>query len=126
MDFEELISYSLRVCLLVSVLLIAIGIALVFTNNGGAQFNITQIASGTNEVNSSQFSFSQILQSASGLDGIGFIFLGLIVLIGTPVIRVILSVFYFAFERNWLYTVITLIVLLNLLIAIFIVPKLVV
>ncbi len=49
---------------------------------------------------------------------------GLFVLVATPVTRVLLSVLMFAAERNALYTAITLIVLVNLLIAIFVVPVL--
>lgn len=37
--------------------------------------------------------------------------LGLLVLIATPVCRVVLSIAYFALSRDWLYTTITLLVL---------------
>jgi uncharacterized membrane protein len=54
--------------------------------------------------------------------GNNLILTGILVLFATPVARVSVSIFMFAAERNLLYTVITTIVLVNILIAIFIVP----
>jgi uncharacterized membrane protein len=48
-------------------------------------------------------------------DSRGIIQLGLLVLIGTPVARVVFSVIAFLLERDWTYTVVTLIVLAVLL-----------
>jgi uncharacterized membrane protein len=45
------------------------------------------------------------------LDPAAIIQLGLLILIATPVARVAFSVFAFAQERDWLYVVVTLIVL---------------
>ncbi|MGH9561724.1 MAG: DUF1634 domain-containing protein, partial [Terracidiphilus sp.] len=45
----------------------------------------------------------------------GIIQLGLLLLIATPVARVIFTVFAFAYERDWTYVVITLVVLSLLL-----------
>lgn len=44
---------------------------------------------------------------------------GLLMLIATPVARVVFSVFAFAAERDWMYVVFTLIVLTILLVSIF-------
>jgi uncharacterized membrane protein len=54
---------------------------------------------------------SQIFEQAISLHARGLIQLGLLILIATPVARVAFSVFAFAEERDWLYVVITLIVL---------------
>ncbi|HEX4074909.1 MAG TPA: DUF1634 domain-containing protein [Candidatus Acidoferrales bacterium] len=54
---------------------------------------------------------SQIFEQAISLHGRGLIQLGLLLLIATPVARVAFSVIAFAVERDWLYVVITLIVL---------------
>jgi uncharacterized membrane protein len=48
--------------------------------------------------------------------------LGMYVLLATPVIRVVLSIIFFALQKNKLYVTITSIVLFNLLVAIFALP----
>jgi uncharacterized membrane protein len=49
------------------------------------------------------------------LDPAAIIQLGILILIATPVARVAFSVFAFAEERDWMYVVVTLIVLALLL-----------
>ena len=56
-----------------------------------------------------------ILHDAARLDSRGIIQLGLLLLILTPIARVVFSVFAFAMERDRMYVVITLIVLSVLL-----------
>jgi uncharacterized membrane protein len=58
---------------------------------------------------------SGILKAAVALDSAAIIQLGLLLLIATPVARVAFSVFAFREERDWMYVVITLIVLALLL-----------
>jgi uncharacterized membrane protein len=58
---------------------------------------------------------SQIFEQALSLHSRGLIQLGLLILIATPVARVAFSVVAFAIERDWLYVVVTLIVLAILL-----------
>jgi uncharacterized membrane protein len=52
-----------------------------------------------------------ILHEAAALHGRGLIQLGLLLLIATPVARVVFSVFAFARQRDWTYVAITLVVL---------------
>jgi uncharacterized membrane protein len=52
-----------------------------------------------------------IVHSALTLDGRGLIQFGLLLLIATPIARVIFSVVLFVYERDWTYVVVTLIVL---------------
>ncbi len=52
-----------------------------------------------------------IVSDAASLRGRGLIQLGLLLLIGTPIARVVLSALVFAIERDYRYVVITLIVL---------------
>ncbi|HXM91139.1 MAG TPA: DUF1634 domain-containing protein [Candidatus Dormibacteraeota bacterium] len=52
-----------------------------------------------------------ILREAAKFHGRGLIQLGLLVLIATPVARVLFSVFAFLYERDWTYVAITMIVL---------------
>jgi uncharacterized membrane protein len=53
----------------------------------------------------------EIVRDAISGHSRGLIQLGLLLLIATPVARVVFSVFAFASERDWLYVVVTLIVL---------------
>jgi uncharacterized membrane protein len=59
-------------------------------------------------------SLSGIVRSAIHFDSLGLIQFGLLLLIATPVARVALAVVGFALERDRLYTVVSLIVLLIL------------
>ena len=54
---------------------------------------------------------SGIVRSALAFQSDGLIQLGLVLLIATPVARVILAVAGFALERDWMYVVVSLIVL---------------
>jgi uncharacterized membrane protein len=54
----------------------------------------------------------EVLGRIAALRPSGFLAAGLLVLIATPVLRVIGSVLAFAYERDWVYTGITLLVLL--------------
>jgi uncharacterized membrane protein len=54
---------------------------------------------------------SGIIADARSFSGRGIIQLGLLLLVATPVARVIFSVAAFALQRDWIYVVITLIVL---------------
>ncbi len=56
-----------------------------------------------------------IVQNALALNSIGIIQLGLLVLVATPIVRVILSVVAFALERDLLYVAVTVFVLAVLL-----------
>jgi uncharacterized membrane protein len=56
-----------------------------------------------------------IVNDALTFKSAGLIQLGLLVLIATPVARVIFSVFAFLYQRDWAYVIITLIVLAVLL-----------
>jgi uncharacterized membrane protein len=58
---------------------------------------------------------AQIFRQSVSLNPLGLIQLGLLLLIATPVARVVFSVAGFAIERDWMYVVITLLVLLTLL-----------
>jgi uncharacterized membrane protein len=59
--------------------------------------------------------FRGIVRSAAHLESLGIIQLGLLILIATPVARVALAFAGFALERDRLYTVVSVIVLLILL-----------
>jgi uncharacterized membrane protein len=60
-----------------------------------------------------------VIREALAVRGRGLIQLGLLVLVATPVARVIFSVFAFLRQRDWTYAVVTLIVLAVLLYSLF-------
>jgi uncharacterized membrane protein len=62
---------------------------------------------------------SGILREAAKLHGLGLIQLGLLMLIATPVARVLFSVLAFLYERDWIYVMVTIIVLGLLLYSLF-------
>ena len=58
---------------------------------------------------------TQIVRQAVSLNPLGLIQFGLLLLIATPVARVVFSVAGFAIERDWMYVVATMLVLAMLL-----------
>ncbi|QXJ30674.1 DUF1634 domain-containing protein [Saccharolobus shibatae] len=125
MDFNNIIGNTLRIGVIISAIIIIFGVALLFVYNGSNGFTITQISSSNSIINSSIFKLSEIFSGLPKLYGLDYIYLGLIVLIATPVLRVLLGIAQFASERNKLYTIITVIVFFNLMFAIFILPILI-
>ncbi len=125
-EFEDIIGWSLRVGVLVSAIFIVAGIALIFVEHGSGPFRLGELISPRSPVNTSMLPLSYInASSIRDLNGLAFVLIGLVVLMATPVLRVAIGIAQFAHERNWLYTVITVIVLLNLMIAIFVIPSVV-
>ena len=61
----------------------------------------------------------QIIKGVGNLDSLSIIQLGLLLLIATPVSRVIFSIIGFFFEKDYLYVIISLIVLIILAYSIF-------
>jgi Predicted membrane protein len=122
MDINDAISLALRVGVLLSAAIILIGVALVFVHQGSNGFSLSQIATPNSRVNSSIFQPSEVMEGLSKLNGLDYVYLGLMVLIATPIIRVVLGIAQFVKEGNKLYTIITVIVLFNLMLAIFILP----
>lgn len=59
----------------------------------------------------------EVAQQLAQGDPLALVALGLLILLLTPILRVAISIVIFALERDWLYTVITLIVLLILLVS---------
>ncbi len=120
MQFEDVIGYTLRAGVLISAVLLIAGIALLIAQ--GRTEVVQALVSPHSLINSSTISFGKITAGLSSFNGLDLIYLGLIVLIATPVSRVVLGIAQFAREKDVLYTVITIIVLFNLMFAIFILP----
>lgn len=61
--------------------------------------------------------FTGIVQRLARGEPLALVSLGLAVLLLTPILRVAISILVFALERDWLYTIITVVVLAILLIS---------
>ncbi|MBW9141588.1 MAG: DUF1634 domain-containing protein [Candidatus Aramenus sp.] len=125
MDFNDLIGNALRIGVIISSVFIILGSVLLFVVGHSNGYTLSQISSPESVVNTSEFPPIQVTKGVEDLQPLDLIFLGLMILIATPVVRVVLGIAQFASERNKLYTIITAIVFFNLMLAIFILPLLI-
>ena len=120
---NDLVSYLLRSGVLLSSGIITLGAVLALAKYGSLSTSAffvylpNQIPHGTFNV-----SFSGILSGLAILDPFSIIELGVIVLLATPVARVLLSIFLFAAEGDRLYVYVTIVVLALLLFGILVTP----
>ncbi|MGC9136502.1 DUF1634 domain-containing protein [Caldivirga sp.] len=123
-DMDYIIGLTLRIGVIISVVLILMGVVLLVIEGKGLGFSDIQIMSVRSHVNTAVIPPLTALSGLTHADGLSFIVLGLMVLIATPVLRVALGIASFAMERDWLYVVITVVVFINLMLAIFVLPAL--
>ncbi|WP_291767796.1 DUF1634 domain-containing protein [Caldivirga sp. UBA161] len=123
-DMDYVIGLALRIGVIISVALVLIGVALLVIEGEGLGYSDYQIMSVRSHVNTTLLPPSVALTGLGHADGLSFIILGLMVLIATPVLRVALGIASFAMEKDWIYVVITIIVFINLMLAIFVIPAL--
>jgi len=113
----------LRYGVLLSAAIVLFGTLLLAASNGFGDSSdfLTYI---NNQVPHSSFyvSFSSLFNGLASLNAFAWIELGVIVLIATPVSRVLISVFLFAAERDRLYMAVTAVVLLLLLFSMLVTP----
>jgi uncharacterized membrane protein len=109
---DELLGNLLRIGVLLSAAVVAAG-GLSHLSKHGMEPARDYSKFGENAIY--QRSLGEIVRQSGHGDSRAIIQLGLILLIGTPIARVIFSVFAFAVQRDYLYVVITLIVLVILL-----------
>jgi uncharacterized membrane protein len=104
LDMEILIGYILLGGVLLSVALIAIGFVWRWVRSGNLKFEYTVAG-----INLFEFVLSSLRQMTShDLRPRVLVNMGIAVLMLTPFVRVLASVFYFALvERNWKYTLFT-------------------
>jgi uncharacterized membrane protein len=126
LEQSDITSLILKAGVLVSVSLTIIGVILLFIKGGGDGYSLSYVANYHNPsatVDSKILFPGDFLKGLIGLDGLFFISVGLWVLIFTPVTVLIDALITFAHERNKLYTLLDAIVLFNLLLAIFVIPR---
>ena len=108
-QMDRAISFVLRGGVLLSAGLLILGTLLYFARVqwGGARANLLSFP----------HSLGDVFSGLGHGDPLAILALGLIVLLLTPVARVLISIFAFARERDWLYVGITALVLLILLVS---------
>lgn len=124
----NIVSIILKGAVFLSMGSIIIGVILLFVKNGGDGYSLQTLANYSNysvakSYSSSIFSPAKIPYGIITLDPIGFISLGLWVLIFTPVSVLFTSLVDYIYNKNKLYVVLTFLVLFNLFTAIFIIPS---
>lgn len=126
MDQNAITSRILSSGVILSLSLIIIGVILVFIQGGGDGVSLSEIANYHNPgdtITSVSLLPANFIGGLLAGDGLYFISVGLWVLIFTPVTVLIDALVTFGHERNKLYTLLDAIVLFNLLLAIFVIPR---
>ncbi|GGP19914.1 hypothetical protein GCM10007981_05520 [Thermocladium modestius] len=123
--FEGITSNLLRIGIFLSVAVMGLGLALVVLHGGGLGHSLMDVADPSSRVNTASISIKTIIAGLQEWDGISFMLLGLVLLIIMPIAMVLINVVRFSLERDKWYTLFAVITLVNLLIALLVVPGLV-
>lgn len=115
--FELLISVLLRSGVAVSLALIVLGTVLTFVHHPDFVSSRTETALLIGDDAVFPHSVEETIRGLAALQGRAFVAAGLLVLIITPVMRVAVSVFAFAAQKDVVFTVITSVVLTLLLLS---------
>lgn len=108
-DFQQLIGNLLRYGVWISLAVAFLGGLVYLFNHGTETVNYATFIENDRSI----FQVvSQVFEGIASFQGESLIFLGIILLFLTPVFRVILSLFSFLLEKDYLYVGITLVVIL--------------
>jgi uncharacterized membrane protein len=110
LNLEKIISYTLRIGVILSALLVIIGLAIYFVE-GDRNLSV-----------SSSFDFFQVFVGLARGDPLAIMLLGVIVLVLTPLLRVFELVLSYAWERDRLYITLSSVVLLFMVAGIILLP----
>jgi uncharacterized membrane protein len=116
---DQIIGNLLRIGVIVSALVVSAGGILYLARHGGEQGALERLRKWDERAKPELRSADGILRKCVALSGRGLIMLGLLILIATPVARVIFSTAAFALQRDYLYVAFTLVVLAVLLYSLF-------
>jgi len=107
LDIQQIIGWVLRLGVLISMSVVFIGGCFYWYRHSGETANYSKFVGVPDFVHSA----SGIWHGIFTLRGRAIIQAGIILLIATPVIRVLFSAIGFILEKDWLYTGITILVL---------------
>jgi len=112
-DIELLIGKLLRYGVILSCFVTLFGGLIYLFQQHGVKPNYNPVASNESFVGTAEYlrEFGTIISNVLLFDGAAIIQLGVIILIATPVLRVAFSAVAFLLEKDYMYVVITLIVL---------------
>jgi uncharacterized membrane protein len=106
-DFQSIVGNLLRYGVWTSLSVAAIGGVIYLMHHGNDTVNYAEFIENDRNIFTV---ISNVLSGSLEGNGASIIFLGIVLLFLTPVVRVILSLFSFLLEKDYLYTVITMIV----------------
>jgi uncharacterized membrane protein len=109
-QFDTMLGNVLRTGVLISAVVVAWGGVVYLSDPAAVTPEYHVFRSGPGNLRS----VSGIISDAKALDGRGLIQFGVLVLIATPIARVVFSVIGFARQRDWLYVGVTVVVLMLL------------
>jgi uncharacterized membrane protein len=108
---ELLISYLLRIGVVTSLVVIVLGIILMFAAHPEYLSSTRGYRELTHPAERAPFDIGGIFSGAIRGDGESVIMLGFLILVMTPVLRVAVSTLVFVYQKDRVFTVITLVVL---------------
>ncbi len=110
-QIETIVGNLLRIGVMVAAVVVLLGAAIYLTRHGTASRDYRVFAGEPAELRG----LGGIVRATVGGSGRAIIQLGLLILIATPVARVVFSLAAFGLERDWMYVGVTMIVLAVLL-----------
>lgn len=110
-QFDLLLAHVLRTGVMTAAALVIVGAIVYFVRGAHTVPQFSHFSGEPDDLRS----VTGVLADARRLGGRGLMQLGVIALIATPIVRVALSAVVFVRIRDWLYTIVTLIVLALLL-----------
>jgi uncharacterized membrane protein YfcA/uncharacterized membrane protein len=120
--FINITSSLLRYGVLVSVTLMIMGLMLMVIKGRGLGYTLGMIMDPSSQINTSLIGLLTVIDGAVRLDGLCVMLLGLITLIAIPITMIILNTVRFALEHDVLYMAFSLIVIVNLMLAVVALP----
>jgi uncharacterized membrane protein len=112
---EIVISWVLRIGVITSLAVVVAGLALVFARRPELWSSPTALQELTQRGVAFPHTLSAVFQGAAGMQGEAIVAIGLLLLILTPVARVAVSILAFLYQRDRVFTFITLAVFIILL-----------
>jgi uncharacterized membrane protein len=108
---EQIMGQLLRAGVIIAAAIVLVGGVVFLVRHGDEKIDYQHFHGQPAEL----CSVSGIVDLAKTASGRGLIQLGLLALVGTPIARVVFSIYAFGRERDWLYVAITLVVFAVLL-----------
>jgi uncharacterized membrane protein len=118
-NVEIVISTLLRVGVIVSLAIVVAGLVLSFAHHREYWSSPSMLKQITTPGRIVPHSIGDVVKGLGQLKGEAVIAMGLLLLIATPVLRVAVSIAVFLIERDWIFVVVTVLVLAMLILSFF-------